>query len=397
MLKLKSKLFIVLFCLLLGYHLVYPYKVFAQDASTPVVIGALWDLSGPDAKIGLCALQAARQAVNDINSQGGINGRPLKLYVADTAGNRKQLLVGAQVLLYQKHVLAILGPTHSNLINSLWNFCSLHQVPLIITCGDHDIFPKINNNIYWVFSVSPPRSVIMKAIYKAIKKQGFKRAGILFENNKEGENACLWLRGYGLQYRVDIVGFKKFAPTDTDMTLQLKTLLSKGAQVVICWAQPSKVGYICQSSIMTGATIALSPYTFSPNIPYNLSELDMISAIPPILAPSLISNNSTSSVPVSLFYSQVKIRIEDVGPSGIMAAGCAWDGINLFIKAALNTKAFTRTDIRESLESFKEPYIGVMGTFLPYKQDHCGLEVSSLLSVHWYDGMWHKIIPLEIQ
>jgi len=384
---LKKRLISILFCI------VFIFISWAQKSfSEPVVIGALWDLSGPEAQIGLCALQAARQAINNINSQGGIDGRPLKLYVADTAGSKKQLLIGAQVLVYQKHVLAILGPIHPELIKPLWNFCSIHQVPLIITCGDKNIFPIAGRSIYWIFSVSPPKSTIMKAIYRAIAKQGFKKAGILIESNKQDEEDSLWLRGYGLQYRIDIMGIKEFSPTDTDMTPQFKTLLSEGAQVVICWARSSKMNYVCQSAISTGATIAISPYTFNSVIPYNLSDLDMISALPPVLAPNLLDSNSTSNVPISLFYSQVKIRIEDVGPFGIMAAGCAWDGINLFTKAALATDYLTRGDIRESLESLKEPYIGVMGTFLPYKQDHCGLEVTSLLSLHWYDGMWHKIM-----
>lgn len=392
--------FCIFIVILISFYFSFPYNLLAQSppgSNEPVVIGALWDLSGPDARLGLCALQAARQAVNDINSQGGINGRPLKLYVADTAGLKKQLLAGARVLLYQKHVLAILGPTHPELITTLWNFCSIHQVPLILTCGDKDVFPLAGRSIYWVFSVSPPRSVIMKAIYKAITKQGFKRVGILVESTKKGEDASLWLKGYGLQYNIKLVGINEFASTDTDMTPQLKSLLAQGAQVVICWIDPSRVGYVCQSAILTGATIALPLCDFNKNIPFNLSELDMVSALPPILAPSLIDTNSSNYVPVSIFSTQVKINLEDVGPSGIMASGCAWDAINLFTKAALNTNYLTRADIRESLQSFKEPYVGVMGTFLPYRQDHCGLEVSSLLAVHWYDGIWHKISSLTFE
>ncbi len=63
-------------CLMLG----------ACGGPAPVVIGAVLPLSGPAASVGAEVRDGLRLAVDRVNAEGGLNGRPLKLVIRDGAG-----------------------------------------------------------------------------------------------------------------------------------------------------------------------------------------------------------------------------------------------------------------------------------------------------------------------
>ncbi|MFZ0131017.1 MAG: ABC transporter substrate-binding protein, partial [Desulfobacterales bacterium] len=56
-------------------------------AQETVKIGAFFDLSGPAAFIGTPTKLVAEMAVDKINKEGGINGKPIELIIGDTEGD----------------------------------------------------------------------------------------------------------------------------------------------------------------------------------------------------------------------------------------------------------------------------------------------------------------------
>lgn len=56
-----------------------------SPGTTPVIIGFIGPLSGPDAANGLATLAAAQLAVDDLNALGGVNGQAVTLQSRDTA------------------------------------------------------------------------------------------------------------------------------------------------------------------------------------------------------------------------------------------------------------------------------------------------------------------------
>ncbi|MEA1867232.1 MAG: ABC transporter substrate-binding protein, partial [Thermodesulfobacteriota bacterium] len=86
-------------------------KAVCRSNALSISIGGLLDLTGDHRKEGQAAYMAARKAVECLNSQGGIGGRPLELIVADTRGEPGKLLIEAGKLIEQEKVVALVGPT----------------------------------------------------------------------------------------------------------------------------------------------------------------------------------------------------------------------------------------------------------------------------------------------
>ena len=86
----------------------------AQNANqgvskTEITLGSIQDLSGPIAGFGKQVRLGMLLRVDEINEQGGVNGRKIKLFVEDSAYDPKKAVLAAQKLVNQDKIFAMVG------------------------------------------------------------------------------------------------------------------------------------------------------------------------------------------------------------------------------------------------------------------------------------------------
>jgi branched-chain amino acid transport system substrate-binding protein len=74
-----------------------------------VTIGSIQDLSGPIAGFGKQVRLGMMLRVDEVNEQGGVNGRKIKLLVEDSAYDPKKAVLAAQKLVNQDKIFAMVG------------------------------------------------------------------------------------------------------------------------------------------------------------------------------------------------------------------------------------------------------------------------------------------------
>ena len=74
-----------------------------------IVVGSIQDLSGPIAGFGKQVRNGMLLRVDEINEQGGINGRKLRLIVEDSAYDPKKAVLAAQKLVNQDKIFIMVG------------------------------------------------------------------------------------------------------------------------------------------------------------------------------------------------------------------------------------------------------------------------------------------------
>lgn len=74
-----------------------------------ILLGSIQDLSGPISGYGKATRQGMLLRVDEINEQGGIHGRKLKVLVEDSAYDPKKAVLAAQKLVNQDKVFAMVG------------------------------------------------------------------------------------------------------------------------------------------------------------------------------------------------------------------------------------------------------------------------------------------------
>jgi branched-chain amino acid transport system substrate-binding protein len=78
-------------------------------SKTEIVVGTIQDLSGPLAGFGKQVRLGMNLRVDEINEQGGINGRKVKLLVEDSGYDPKKAVLAAQKLVNQDKIFMMLG------------------------------------------------------------------------------------------------------------------------------------------------------------------------------------------------------------------------------------------------------------------------------------------------
>ena len=78
-------------------------------SKTEITIGSIQDLSGPIAGFGKQIRLGMLLRIDEINEQGGINGRKIKLQIEDSAYDPKKAVLAAQKLVNQDKIFMMVG------------------------------------------------------------------------------------------------------------------------------------------------------------------------------------------------------------------------------------------------------------------------------------------------
>jgi urea transport system substrate-binding protein len=85
-----------------------------MSTSDPIKVGLIADLTGPLSFVGVANANVARLVVGDLNAEGGLLGRQLKLYVEDSATDDDQAAAVAAKLVQQDQVDVVFGGIYSS-------------------------------------------------------------------------------------------------------------------------------------------------------------------------------------------------------------------------------------------------------------------------------------------
>jgi branched-chain amino acid transport system substrate-binding protein len=382
-----------LFLFVVASVLIADKAVCRRDALS-ISVGGLWDLTGDYCREGQAAYIAARKAVECLNSQGGVGGRPLELVVADTRGEPGRLLLEARKLVEQEKVVALLGPTSEALTPVLRNYAETRNVPMVLTSGDDPLLPsRKNESVRWTFSISPSLGPAIKILFREFARAGLELVGPLVADNARGKRASLWLQGYGPEYRLRILPPQNFGLHDTDMVSQLQRFKEEGAQVIVAWGPRSCGPVLLRSVKRMGIHVAVPVQLLSSGMLKKYTGLFKLwTAAPPLLLGYDIPSSHPCAFTINRFMNAMEKEVSGFSIEESLAAGTAWDALHLTAMGLRTSSTATHSDLRQALEGLNQKYCGVMGVFKPRKRDHSGLVPSSLIVLERNKNSWRPVI-----
>ena len=89
-------------------------KASPPSGDAPIRVGVIADQTGPLSIIGLANANVARMVVGDLNAKGGLLGRPLRLFLEDSATDDEVAAQVARKLVEQDEVDVVLGGIYSS-------------------------------------------------------------------------------------------------------------------------------------------------------------------------------------------------------------------------------------------------------------------------------------------
>jgi len=205
----------------------------AAPSGSPIKIGAILSITGPAAPLGQPEARAVRMAVEQVNAEGGVLGRPVDVIIQDDKGNASDALSCARELVTDEKVCAIVGPSRTPTTMGIKSYCQDEGVPLVACASGRPITEPLAS---YVFSVAHASGMAVAKIVDQLKMMQATRIGLLRVANPFGEDGEELLREQCPEAGLRIVAARSFASTDTDVTAQLTALQQAAPDALVCWA-----------------------------------------------------------------------------------------------------------------------------------------------------------------
>ena len=228
--------------------------------SQEIIIGAILPLTGQGAAYGEAAKRGMDLAVQQVNSEGGIDGRTIRIVYEDSQGEPKSGIAAFQKLITVDRVPAVLGDLLSSVTLSIAPIANRREVVLLSPASSS---PKLTDAGPYVFRNCPSdvyEGTVM-ADY-AFDTLGYRRVAILRINNEYGVGIGGVFRRSFTEKGGTIVAEESYAEDATDFRTQLTKLASQNPEAVYLLGY-KQMGYILRQAKELGfKTQFLSTVTF---------------------------------------------------------------------------------------------------------------------------------------
>lgn len=350
-------------------------------------IGAIYSKTGPGSPLGEPEWNATELLEKQINDEGGINGVPVDIILADDESTPEKATEEMNRLINDEKVLAVLGSTTSGASLAMKGIAMDSEVPLISAGAAVGIVSPAEES-KWVFKTPHSDAHAVERVYMYLKEEGLTNVAILADSNAFGASGVEQLEALKDDYGIKIVANESYNTDDADMKTQLTKIKSSGAKAVIVWGTNPGPAIAAKNMKELGMDI---PYIGSHGIA-NQSFIDLAGdaaegvIIPTgkLLFPTQIPNDDPQYKIISSFYDSYK---DEYGEEPTNFGSYGYDNIMLVVEA-LKSGAKDQEAIRDYLENKVKDYVGATGIFTFSAKDHNGLKADSMVLAEVVDGKW---------
>jgi branched-chain amino acid transport system substrate-binding protein len=362
------------------------------DGAEPIKLGAFFDLTGVSSAIGTPTKLVAEMVTKKINEEGGINGRPLQLVIADDEADPTKAAIIAKKFIESDKVTAIIGPTRTDTGMAAKPIIEQMKVPTVMTVGGDAIVVVPT----WKYTFKSPQrtATAVQKVYGYMKKKGIQKVAIITAADGFGRDGKNALEKLAPEFGVKIIAAESFQATDNDMTAQLIKIKAASPEAIVCWTI-GKAGAIVAKNVKQ---LAIHPPLFQchglPDPIYvqlagEASEGNLMPSTKLMVANQLPGSDPQKKVIMEFvrLYNDV-FHYDRQFPINTHS-GYAWDAI--YIVANAMKKVGTDSEkLREAIENTKG-YIGVSGIYNITPEDHNGLGTDSMVMVQVSKGQWKMV------
>ncbi|MCF2533865.1 ABC transporter substrate-binding protein [Yinghuangia soli] len=216
-----------------------------------ISLGVLTDLSGPAAALGKSAVQAQQLYLDQVNAQGGVCGRQIKLEVRDHAYDvQKAVAAYAEI---QPNVAAfaqILGSAQTSALVD-----SIERDKVMTLIGGNPAAMLGHRHLQLI---NPTYDIEMiNGVDFLVTKAGLKpgdKIGVVFQDGDYGSNAAEGVRFAAKKAGLEPVE-QTIKATDTDMTAQVSALRAAGVKAITFSGTPAQTASLVGVAAATGLTV----------------------------------------------------------------------------------------------------------------------------------------------
>ena len=315
----------------------------------PIRIGATLPLSGDAAVWGKNTQEGIELALEEVNSAGGVLGRPLKVLYEDTQAMPQEGVTAYQRLTNVERVSVIIDDSVSSVTLAMAPMAMRDQVVILATGAKA---PKISEAGEFIFRIWNSESYEGEfAAEYAYGKLGLRRAAILFIENDYGVGLEEVFRTEFTKRGGQITTSEGFAQNATDMRTQLTKIAGGTPEALYLVGYPKEIPIAIKQGLELGLNVQLlgTVAMFDPQLIESAGE-----AAEGLIFPY---PRDPSGEHVDRFLQAFR---EKHGNEPGITADVGYDAVKMIAEAIKLSGGTTGDDIRRGLNMLRD-YPGVSG------------------------------------
>jgi branched-chain amino acid transport system substrate-binding protein len=197
-----------------------------------ILVGTIQDLSGPIAAFGKAVRNGMQLRVDEINEQGGINGRKLKLLTEDDGYDPKKAVLAAQKLVNQDKIFIMAGHTGTAMNNASMPIqFEKNVINFLPVTAAREMYEPFNRLKY--SSAVTYFDQVKTFLPKVVKEKGVKKVCTIYQDDEFGLEVMrggeAGLKSMGLEF-TEKTSFKRGS---TDFSSQVAKMKGSGCELVL--------------------------------------------------------------------------------------------------------------------------------------------------------------------
>ena len=224
-----------------------------------IKVGVLGPMTGDVSVYGLAVINGATLYLEQVNANGGVNGKQLEIITMDEQGDATQA-VTCFTKMCDQGITALVGDVTTTPTLALAAESADYNMPMVTASATAEAVTydaetdTVNENVFRATFTDPFQGIKM-ADY-AYQKLGYTQAAVIYlkgadYNEGLAENFVKEFESLG----GTIVDQETYAEGDVDFKTQLTTILGKNPQVVFCPNYYQDVGQILAQAESIGLTV----------------------------------------------------------------------------------------------------------------------------------------------
>ena len=201
-------------------------------SKTEIVIGTIQDLSGPIAAFGKQARSGMQLRVDEINEQGGLAGRKLKLLVEDAGYDPKRAVLAAQKLVNQDKIFLMaghVGTAHNNAAMPVqFEKNVINFLPITAAREMYEPFHKLKYSFAATYY-----DQVRTVLPKMVKDRGAKKVCTLYQDDEFGLEVLRGAEAALKTMNMDLTEKTSYKRGATDFSSQVARMKAGGCEVVV--------------------------------------------------------------------------------------------------------------------------------------------------------------------
>lgn len=224
-----------------------------RDSSTkPIKIGSVLSLTGDLAEYGTRCKEGIDLAVDEINTSGGVNGRPIEIVYEDDKGTPTEGVAALNKLISLDGVSTVVGAVSSSVTLAMEPIATREHVFLFSPVSSS---PKIPGKSKYLYSMWPPDTFEARALAE-FASQNLKRtrAAVLYVDNEYGLGLMDQFNKRAVELGMQIVAKEAYPLNNKDFRLIIPKVKQSQPDVIFLAGYHKEMAFATKEIRESGMT-----------------------------------------------------------------------------------------------------------------------------------------------